>query len=70
MSILSAAQVAKSAQHPFCAWLAERLGTHKWCVATRLTARMRESGYDMAISERRYRDLLALFEAQTNEAQK
>lgn len=38
----------------FTDWLALRVGTRRWCVARRLTARLREKGYRKAIPASRY----------------
>jgi hypothetical protein len=40
----------------FVDFLAEKLGTHRWCVAHHLGSRMRER-YDLAITQKRYREL-------------
>ena len=38
----------------FNQYLAATLGTRNWCVASRLTDRMRERGYDLAISQKKF----------------
>jgi hypothetical protein len=38
-------------------WLERRVGTGAWCVAQRLTPRMRDKGYALAISPKRFREL-------------
>ena len=37
-------------QPPFHEWLSAKLGTQKWCVASRLTERLRGKGYEQALS--------------------
>lgn len=41
----------------FTDWLERKLGTRKWCVAHHLGSRMRNK-YDLAITQRRYRELM------------
>jgi hypothetical protein len=43
----------------FCNWLETKLGTTKWVVAQRLTPRMIRSGYELALTQKRFRDLKA-----------
>jgi hypothetical protein len=42
---------------PFCDFLAELVGTRRWCVAASLTDRLRAKGYEVAISQARYKEL-------------
>lgn len=35
-------------------WLAAKLGTRKWCIAARLTDRLRHKGYEKAITQKAY----------------
>jgi hypothetical protein len=41
---------------PWVDWIAERVGTHKWVVAHRMTPRLAKQ-YELAISHARYREL-------------
>jgi hypothetical protein len=41
------------------AWLAERVGTTKWVVASRMTPRLKGKGYEVAISPKRFTALEA-----------
>ncbi|MDR6954145.1 hypothetical protein J2X65_003513 [Ancylobacter sp. 3268] len=50
----------------FCTWLAARHGT-RWCVAQRLTDRLRRQGYDLALSPKKYAALEAEYERLTGE---
>lgn len=45
-----------------------KLGTRKWVVAPRLTQRLRDKGYEMAISQRRYRHLETEYETEAHGA--
>ena len=45
-------------------WLANKLGTHKWVVAPRLTEKLREK-YDVAISQQRYNELAQQYKQET-----
>lgn len=38
----------------FSDWLATRLGTRHWCVAPRLTQRLKDRGYHVAVPQARY----------------
>lgn len=46
-----------SAPAPFLDWLADRVGTRQWVVAPRLTARLRDKGYALALPQARYTTL-------------
>lgn len=41
----------------FLPWLRNRLGTDKWCVAPRLTDRLRDKGYSLTVSQSKYTSL-------------
>jgi hypothetical protein len=43
----------------FTDWLEQKLGTRKWVVAERLTKRLRDKGYVLAVSQKKYRALMA-----------
>ena len=43
----------------FTDWLADKLGLRNWVVAARLTPRLRDRGYAVAISQRKFRRLMA-----------
>ncbi len=49
----------------FVDWLEDKLGTRKWVVSQRLTPRLRTKGYDLAISNKKMRELEAEFEVVT-----
>lgn len=42
----------------FADWLAEKLGTRQWVVASRLTERLRAKGYTLALSRERFSELM------------
>lgn len=52
-------QAAALSQKPvqWLDWLSERLGTRKWVIEPRLTARLKEKGYEVALSGKRYSEL-------------
>ena len=43
----------------FLEYVNHSVGTEKWCVATKLTERLRDSGYDTAINPMHYHKLCA-----------
>ena len=45
------------------AYLAEQTGTDKWVVAARLTNRLKDKGYTLALSQARYTGLQEAFNA-------
>lgn len=49
------------------AFLADRIGTHKWVVASRLTPRLRDKGYEAVISQKRYAELEEEYRASRSE---
>jgi hypothetical protein len=49
---------------PLNVWLEKKLGTRKWVVAFRLTAKLREQGYERAISQEKFTALVAEFNEQ------
>lgn len=40
-------------------WLRDKLGTPRWCVTPRMTARLEREGYTVAVTQRRFNDLKA-----------
>lgn len=51
-------------------FLRARLGTQKWCVAPRLTGKLKERGYEAAVSQKRYTEMQREFESQQPAAPK
>lgn len=47
----------------FSQWLHDKLGGAVWCIAPRLTARLKENGYTLALSQARYDALEAEYQA-------
>ena len=45
----------------FSEWLFVKLGTHNWVVAPRLSAYLRDRGYDLAISQPKFTALRRQF---------
>jgi len=43
------------------AYLAQEIGTDKWCIASRLTAKLRDKGYTRAINHVRYAEIEAAY---------
>lgn len=58
----------RSSELPFSDWLTERYG--RWCVASRLTQRLRDKGYDKALSQARFTALRQEFDAEEAEGAK
>lgn len=48
----------------FNEWIAAKVGTHKWVVFARLTQRLRNKGYEKALTQKRYRELLKEYEVE------
>lgn len=44
-------------------WLAEQVGTHQWCVAARLSPRLKAKGYTLALTQARYTALQDAYNA-------
>lgn len=44
-------------------WLAEQVGTHHWCVAARLSPRLKAKGYTLALTQARYTALQDAYNA-------
>ena len=61
VSSISPAPLADRAT--FSEWLAARLNTRQWVVASRLTPRLRAKGYELALTQRRFALLQAEFDA-------
>ncbi len=53
------------AKPTFTDWIAAQLGTRKWVVFARLTQRLRDKGYEKAVTPKRYRELMRQFETET-----
>ncbi len=52
-------------QEDFGDYLERVLGTRMWVVSPRLTPRLKDKGYDVALSQARYRDLNRRWEVET-----